>query len=94
MSSRLAAIRAVYFDAVGTLIHPDPPAPQVYGAIGKKYGSRLPVAEIARRFREAFGEEEAKDRQANWVTSEARNRALASNRHTHTVRNSQSGRVL
>src|ERR1700693_3322915 len=33
------AIRAVAFDAVGTLIHPDPPAGEVYAAVGPRFGS-------------------------------------------------------
>ncbi|HZT80065.1 MAG TPA: HAD-IA family hydrolase [Gemmataceae bacterium] len=65
-------IRAVYFDAVGTLIHPEPSAPVVYAAVGRRFGSGLAVAEIARRFRSAFAAEEEIDRSAGWRTSEAR----------------------
>src|SRR5262245_26831348 len=35
----LAGVRAVVFDAVGTLITPDPPAPAVYSAVGRRHGS-------------------------------------------------------
>lgn len=64
--------RAVFFDAVGTLIHPEPPAAAVYAAIGKRWGSRLPDDVIAARFRAAFKEEEAADVGNGLRTSEAR----------------------
>jgi putative hydrolase of the HAD superfamily len=65
-------VRAVYLDAVGTLLHPDPPAPMVYAAVGRRHGSRLDAATIATRFRSAFGREEAVDRAHSWRTSETR----------------------
>ena len=52
-----AAIRWILFDAVGTLIHPDPPVADVYHAAGLKFGSQLGVEEIAVRFRSALGAE-------------------------------------
>ncbi len=67
-------IRAVFFDAVGTLIHPDPPAPIVYARVGQSLGSRLTAAEITARFRSAFAVEEAVDRANGWRTSEERER--------------------
>src|SRR3954454_23800151 len=67
-----ASVRALFFDAVGTLIHPDPPAPVVYAVIAQRYGSRLDVAAIAPRFRTAFRQEEELDRRYDWATSEAR----------------------
>lgn len=54
-------IRAVYFDAVGTLIFPAPPVAHVYAAAGQRYGSRLTPAEIATRFRTAFQRSETND---------------------------------
>jgi putative hydrolase of the HAD superfamily len=68
----LAGIRAVFFDAVGTLIHPDPPAPVVYARVGRRFGSRLGEAEVRARFRKAFAREEAADRKADWRTDEGR----------------------
>ena len=68
------AIRAVAFDAVGTLIHPDPPAAAVYAAIGQRFGSQLDVAEIRRRFGAAFAEQERLDAQNSLATSEERER--------------------
>lgn len=65
-------IRAIFFDAVGTLIHPDPPAPVVYEQVGKRFGSRLGASEIKRRFAEAFDAEEQSDRRGGWQTSENR----------------------
>jgi putative hydrolase of the HAD superfamily len=65
-------IRAWIFDAVGTLIRPEPSAAAVYAAVGRRHGSRLSEDVIARRFRDAFRHEEALDRAANWRTSEER----------------------
>jgi putative hydrolase of the HAD superfamily len=47
-------IRAVLFDAVGTLIYPDPPVAEVYWRIGQRLGSQQTVAEVGRRFGDAF----------------------------------------
>jgi len=43
-------IRWVLFDAVGTLIYPDPPVAEVYSAAAVSFGSRLSIAEIQQRF--------------------------------------------
>jgi putative hydrolase of the HAD superfamily len=43
-------IRAVLFDAVGTLIYPDPPVAEVYHCAGRKLGSKYSREEIAQRF--------------------------------------------
>lgn len=66
------SVRAVFFDAVGTLIHPDPPAAEVYARVGREFGSRLDAAAIAPRFAAAFRRQEEIDRAAGWVTSEER----------------------
>lgn len=65
-------IRAVYFDAVGTLLHPEPSAAEVYAAVGRRHGGRLGVEEIHRRFRVAWNQEEKRDEAAGWTTSAAR----------------------
>jgi len=52
--ARLAGVRAVLFDAVGTLIRPEPSVAEVYFATGQRFGSRLSVGEIAARFPAAF----------------------------------------
>src|SRR5258707_6538414 len=70
----LQDIRAVVFDAVGTVIHPNPPAPVVYAEVGRRFGSRLAVPVITRRFRDAFQEEEALDVRLGFRTSEQRER--------------------
>ncbi len=68
-------ITAVVFDAVGTLIRPEPPAPEVYAAVGRRHGSCLSVAEIAARFQAAFLQEEALDHERHGLrTSESRER--------------------
>ena len=63
---------AVFFDAVGTLIHPEPPAAAVYAAVGRRFGSRLTAPEIGRRFARAFARQEEADRRDNLRTSEER----------------------
>jgi putative hydrolase of the HAD superfamily len=62
----------VYFDAVGTLIHPEPPAPAVYETVGRRFGSRLDEATIRIRFRAAFRRQEEADYADNLRTDEAR----------------------
>ncbi len=47
-------IRWIAFDAVGTLIHPDPSAGAIYHRIGLRYGSRFDAEQVAARFREAL----------------------------------------
>lgn len=72
VQSVLADAGVVFFDAVGTLIHPDPPAAEVYAAVGRRFGSRLSAAVIGPRFGAAFRREEAIDQQREWRTSEER----------------------
>src|SRR5262249_54386467 len=62
----------ILFDAVGTLIFPRPAAADVYFEVGRRFGSRLQVLEIARRFRAVFAEEDEIDRRAGFQTSEER----------------------
>ena len=50
----LKSARAILFDAVGTVIYPDPPVADVYLAAGRRHGSRFDRAEIERRFRAAM----------------------------------------
>jgi len=66
---------AVVFDAVGTLINPDPPVAVAYGQAGRRHVSRLTNDECATRFHHAFAAEEAIDRdQFGWRTDELRER--------------------
>ena len=50
--------RWLVFDAVGTLIQPDPPVAIAYHSIATKYGSSLTVSEVGDRFRKAFRQSE------------------------------------
>jgi putative hydrolase of the HAD superfamily len=65
-------IRAVVFDAVGTLIHPEPAAAAVYAEAGRLFGSRLDPATVAARFAAAFGRQERVDYAAGLRTDEGR----------------------
>jgi putative hydrolase of the HAD superfamily len=65
-------IRAVFFDVVGTVLFPDPPAPTVYAEVARRGGLKTTGAEIRAKFVEAYNVEEAIDRAAGWITSEKR----------------------
>jgi len=64
-----------FFDAVGTLLHPEPPAAAVYAAVGRRLGSQLDEAVVRIRFRAAFHRQEEADRAGNLHTDETRERA-------------------
>lgn len=66
--------RAVFFDAVGTVIHPTVGAPVVYSRAATRYGLYLTTDEVLARFTAAYQAEERADATAGWVTSEARER--------------------
>jgi putative hydrolase of the HAD superfamily len=65
-------VRVVVFDAVGTLIHPEPSAAAVYLDAGRRFGSRLDAAAVKERFSTAFRRQEALDHAAGLRTDEAR----------------------
>jgi putative hydrolase of the HAD superfamily len=65
-------IRAVVFDAVGTLIHPEPPVAVVYAEAGRRFGSRHDSTTIAAGFAAAFRRQDAIDYAAGLRTDEAR----------------------
>jgi putative hydrolase of the HAD superfamily len=70
--SLLHGVRAVVFDAVGTVIHPEPPAPVLYAEVGRRFGSKRTESEIRTRFIAAFARQEAIDYTNGLRTSEAR----------------------
>jgi putative hydrolase of the HAD superfamily len=65
-------IRAVYFDAVGTLLFPTPGALDVYRVVAQRRGLALSPQEIRTRFLAAYHTQEVADAQAGWVTCEER----------------------
>src|SRR5262245_59563133 len=65
-------IRAIYFDAVGTLIHPQPPAVEIYLEVGRRYGSRVSRKTCLRRFRKQILNQDLIDQERNWATDEQR----------------------
>lgn len=67
-------VRAVFFDAVGTIIHPEPPAADVYLAIGRRHGTGHSLEEIRTRFQQALQIQDNADRERAWRTSEDRER--------------------
>lgn len=62
--------QTVVFDAVGTLIYPEPAVGRVYATVGQRFGSKLTEPEVTRRFREVFAAVEARDRAGDLTTSE------------------------
>jgi putative hydrolase of the HAD superfamily len=67
-----APIRAVVFDAVGTLLQPDPPFAAVYAEVGRRFGSKVAGDNLRRAFRAAFSRQEELDCANAWRTSEQR----------------------
>ena len=55
----LTSVKVVVFDAVGTLLHADPPVAEVYHLAGWEHGSQLSPEEVSRRLRAAFAASEA-----------------------------------
>lgn len=49
-------LRWIAFDAVGTLIYPEPDVATAYAHIGAKYGSHLTPTDLRLRFRSVFAE--------------------------------------
>lgn len=72
MARALSLPPVIFFDAVGTLIHPEPSAPSVYATVGRRFGSRLDEATIATRFRAAFRRQEEADQVGGLRTCEER----------------------
>ena len=66
------ATRAVFFDAVGTVLHPVRGAPIIYAETAAHFGLPAEPTLILQRFRAAYQREEATDAANGWVTSEAR----------------------
>ncbi len=65
-------IKAILFDAVGTLIYPEPSVGEAYAAIGAKHGCHLSPDEIQSRFHKAFRRQEEQDARNGYRTSETR----------------------
>jgi len=66
--------RAIVFDAVGTLLHADPPVADVYHLAGWQHGSHLDRDEVGRRMRAAFAASEAGEGLVRQPTSETKER--------------------
>ena len=66
--------QAVFFDAVGTLLFPEPPPVEVYTETGRRHGSDLSREQVAERFHRAFRREEEKDAAVGLAVDPARER--------------------
>ncbi|MFM8274267.1 MAG: HAD-IA family hydrolase [Gemmata sp.] len=69
-----SGVRAVFFDAVGTLLFPEPAAPAAYAAVARRHGLDLSAEAVRERFAAAYRREEAADIALQWATSEGRER--------------------
>jgi putative hydrolase of the HAD superfamily len=69
---KFANIRAIVFDAVGTLIHPSPAPGIAYLEVGRRHGSSLTKDEVCHRFASAFQAQEERDRLVGYSTDEER----------------------
>jgi putative hydrolase of the HAD superfamily len=67
---RRSVIQTVVFDAVGTLIYPEPGVAAVYAAVGGRFGSKFSQWEVEHRFRQVFQDEEARACMGDARTSE------------------------
>ena len=75
MSQRVhPGIRAVFFDAVGTLLFPEPSALEIYRTLAQGQGFELSAHVVRERFVAAYRLEEEVDRATGWITSEQRER--------------------
>lgn len=67
-----ASVQGIVFDAVGTLIEPDPPVAVAYRAAALTQGVAIDLAEVKSRFRRAFLQEEREDAAGLLETDEPR----------------------
>jgi putative hydrolase of the HAD superfamily len=67
-------VRAVFFDAIGTLLVPAVHPARTYMATARRYGAELPEPLVRARFIAAFQREEEADEQASWRVDEERER--------------------
>jgi putative hydrolase of the HAD superfamily len=67
-------LHAIFYDAVGTLIHVQPSVASIYAEVGRRFGSRLDLGAIHGRFHTAFARQDRFDEQGGWRTSEERER--------------------
>jgi putative hydrolase of the HAD superfamily len=67
-----SGVRAVFFDAVGTLLFPHAPVSRTYAEHACRHGAAVTEEQVRLAFRRAFARQEALDQATNWRTDEAR----------------------
>ena len=70
MQSVNRRIGAVFFDAVGTILHPAQPVWETYHKVAKHHGIHLDPSEIGLRLKQSIATREINDARQNWQTSE------------------------
>src|SRR5215204_1779079 len=68
-------VRAVFFDAVGTLLFPVTPISHTYRTMAAKHGIDLHEDDMRKRLREGYVRQEKHDSLAEWRTDEQREEA-------------------
>lgn len=69
-----AALKAVFFDAVGTLITTQVPVGRTYAEFARKHGAEISEDQVRDAFRESFARQEKRDGHDGWRTDENRER--------------------
>jgi putative hydrolase of the HAD superfamily len=72
MKPMLEGIRCILFDAVGTLIYPEPSVAEVYHGIGRSFGSQLQISDIRHRFQHALAAERCDENSTSEATERQR----------------------
>ena len=68
-------IKAVFFDAVGTILFPEPGVSATYARLANQHGANLTEETVRARLIPAFIRQEKIDGQNGWTTSEERERS-------------------
>ena len=66
------SIRAVFFDAVGTVIHPAKPIERTYADAARRRGATVDAESLRPRLMRAYVRQEVVDAETGWRTSESR----------------------
>jgi putative hydrolase of the HAD superfamily len=67
-------VRGVVFDAVGTLMDPEPPVAEAYARAARRQGVEVDVGTVRARFRRHFGDDEVDEMRGPLATDEATER--------------------
>jgi len=69
------SVRAIFFDAVGTLLFPRDPVARTYAECARRHGHDITEEQVRGQFPGAFARQEDADQAAGWRTNETRERS-------------------